>query len=61
MEKFTKDIFFVAMFTLTVLIIYMVTGAKTTNYFLLLVLLGAVFTNADKFTKLLNVLNYKED
>lgn len=54
MKAFTKDLPFIIAFLITVVFVSMFMGEKVTNNFLLLVLVGMIIVNADKFTNLLN-------
>lgn len=54
MKTLTKDLPFIIAFLVSVMFVSMFMGEKVTNNFLLLVLVGMIIFNADKFTKLLN-------
>lgn len=54
MKTLTKDLPFIIAFLVAVMFVSMFMGEKVTNNFLLLVLVGMIVVNADKFTKLLN-------
>lgn len=54
MKAFTKDLPFIIAFLVAVMFISMFMGEKVVNNFLLLVLVGMIILNADKFTNLLN-------
>lgn len=54
MQALTKDLPFIIAFLVAVVFVSMFMGEKVTNNFLLLVLVGMIIVNADKFNKLLN-------
>lgn len=56
MKEFFQSYTFLTAFVVFVAIIYMVAGAKATEAFLWLVLLGMVVTNADKFSRFMRGL-----
>jgi hypothetical protein len=39
-------------FLVAVIVVYEIAGSKPTVYFLILVIIGIIFTNSDKITKL---------
>ncbi len=52
-KSFTESFGFIVFFLIGTLVFTMVFGEKAAMVFLLLVLLGMVFTNVDKFTSLI--------
>lgn len=62
MERFYKDFGFIISFLVLTLVIQISLGTEFTNKFLVLVLLGMILTNYDKFNTLLqNSFTVKED